>query len=132
MGRISITGPEPEVEGRQAFIDALSSAMVEGWNSLFALVLSKDDLDGSTDLVPPVRKVLDHRIVGYAGGASVTAVMDGDGLDFEEAAAALASLGRHLTTWSPELLEYTLQRVEVSRLDERWDEDNWLPPLNHT
>ncbi|MEY9889008.1 hypothetical protein ABIA35_002902 [Catenulispora sp. MAP12-49] len=130
LGRITITGPEPEVERRQHFIDALSTAMVEGWSSLFALVLSKDEMNGSTDLVAPVRKVLDHRIVGYSGGASVTAVMDGEGLDFEEAAAALASLGRHLTTWSPDLLEYTLQRVEVSRLEQRWDEENWLPPLN--
>jgi hypothetical protein len=69
--------------------------------------------------------------IGYSGGATVTAVLDGAGLHFEEAAAALASLGRQLTTWSPELLEYTLQRIEVSRLDQRWDENNWLPPLYH-
>lgn len=131
LGQITITGPEPEVERRQHFVDALSAAVVEGWSSLFALALSADDANDSAALVPPVRRVLDHRIVGYSGGASVTAVMDGDGLDFEEAAAALASLGRHLTTWSPELLEYTLQQVVVSRLDHRWDEDNWLPPPHH-
>jgi hypothetical protein len=130
LGRITITGPEPEVERRQYFVDALSAAMTEGWKSVFAVVLSTDDIKGSAVLVPAVRKVLDYRIVGYAGGAMVRAVLDGEGLDFEEAAAALASLGRHLTTWSPELLQYTLQRVEVSRLEQRWDQDNWLPPLN--
>lgn len=132
LGQITITGPEPEVERRQHFVDALSAALTEGWSSLFALVLSKDPLDrAKLGWDPPERKVLDHRIIGYSGGATVTAVLDGAGLDFEEAAVALASLGRHLTTWSPELLEYTLQRIEVSRLEQRWDEDNWLPPLDH-
>lgn len=131
LGQITITGPEPEVERRQHFVDALSAALTEGWTSLSALVVSKDDFDGpAADLVAPERNVLDHRIVGYAGGATVTVVLDGAGLDFEEAAAALVSLARHLTTWSPALLEYSLQRIEVSRLDQRWDEDNWLPPLD--
>lgn len=131
LGRITITGPEPKIERRQPFVDALSAAMTEGWRSLYAITLSTEDVkDPAVVREPPVRKVLEHRIIGYPGGAAVTAVLDGDGLDFEEAAAALASLGRHLTTWSPELLVYTLQRVEVSLLRERWDEDNWLPPLD--
>jgi hypothetical protein len=131
LGQITITGPEPEVERRQHFIDALSAAVTEGWSSLYAVALGTADVSSAAVIrEPPLRKVLDHRIVGYSGGARVTAVMDGDGLDFEEAAAALASLGRHLTTWSPELLEYTLQRIEICRLDQRWDEDNWLPPLD--
>ncbi|WP_194894917.1 hypothetical protein [Catenulispora pinisilvae] len=111
LGQITITGPEPELGRRQHFVDALAAAMTEGWRSL--------------------RKVLDHRIIGYPGGAVITVVLDGDGLDFEEAAAALASLGRHLTTWSPELLAYRLQQVEVAKLDHRWDEEHWLPPLDH-
>lgn len=111
LGQITITGPEPELGRRQHFVDALAAAMTEGWRSL--------------------RKVLDHRVIGYPGGAVVTVVLDGDGLDFEEAAAALASLGRHLTTWSPELLAYRLQQVEVAKLDHRWDEEHWLPPLDH-
>ncbi|MBS2533829.1 hypothetical protein KGQ20_13735 [Catenulispora sp. NF23] len=133
LGQITIAGPEPEVEveRRQHFVDALSAAVTQGWKSLFALVLSQGDLDGpASNLDPPVRKVLE-RIIGYAGGAAVTAVLDGDGLDFEEAAAALASLRRHLTTWSPELLKYALQRIEVSRLEQRQDENRWPPPLDH-
>ncbi|MEZ0107445.1 hypothetical protein ABH920_001437 [Catenulispora sp. EB89] len=131
LGRINITGPEPEVERRQHFVNALSSAMTEGWTSVFAVALSAGDVVGpAAGRVAPARKVLEHHTICYSGGATVTAVMDGDGLDFEEAAAALASLGRHLTTWSPELLQYTLQRVEISRLEQRWDEDHWLPPLD--
>ncbi|WP_194904602.1 hypothetical protein [Catenulispora rubra] len=131
LGRINITGPEPEVERRQHFVDALSAAMTEGWTSVFAVALSTADVIGSAaDRVPPVRKGLEHHVICYSGGATVTAVLDGDGLDFEEAAAALASLGRHLTTWSPELLQYTLQRVEISQLEQRWDDEHWLPPLD--
>lgn len=131
LGRITITGPEPEVKRRQHFVDALAAALTEGWSSL-ALGVSEEDVgDSEAGFDPPERNVLDHRIIGYPGGAAVTVVLDGDSLEFEEAAAALASLGRHLTTWSPELLEYTLDRVEVSRLVQPWDEDNWLPPLDH-
>ena len=54
-------------------------------------------------------------VVSYPRGAAIiTLVLAGGGLDFEEAAAALTSLGPHLTTWSPELLEYTLHKIEVS------------------
>ena len=92
MGRITITGPEPGVERQQHFVDALSTAMAEGWNLLFVL----EEPGGG--LEPPERKVLDHRIVGYSGGPTITAVLDGPWLGFEEAATSLASLGRHLTT----------------------------------
>lgn len=132
LGRITIAGPEPEMERRQDFVDALSTAMAEGWESLFALVLGKGDVEGQVvDWEVPERKVLDHRIVGYSGGATITAVLDGADLGFEEAAASLASLGRHLTVWSPDLLEYRLERIEISLLKQPWDEDNWLPPLDH-
>lgn len=132
LGHITISGPEPELERRQHFLDALSAAMTEGWSSPLTLILTEDTPDdGEPDWAAPERQVVEHRIIGYPGGAAVTVVMDGDNLDFEEAAAALASLGKHLTTWSPELLEYTLQQVEVSRLDQRWDDENWLPPLDH-
>ena len=109
LGQLAITGPEPEQQRRQRFVDALAAATES----------------------PPSPKVLDHRVTGHPGGAAVTVVLDGDGLDFEQASAALASLGRHLTTWSPELLEYTLHRVEVSKLEQRWNENDWLPPPEH-
>jgi len=131
LGQVIIVGPEPEPGRRQHFIDALGAAMAQGWDSPFARALSADDTgDSEPDRDRPARVVLEHRIFGYPGGATITAVLDGDSLEFEEAAATLASLGRHLTTWSPELLEYTLQQVDVSRLEQRWDEDNWLPPLD--
>jgi hypothetical protein len=107
--------------------------MTEGWSSLVAVALGEYGAEGSAaDWELPERRVLDHRIVGYPGGAAtITLVLAGDGLGFEEVAAALTSLGRHLTTWSPELLEYTLHKIEVSRMEQRWDQDNWLAPLDH-
>lgn len=131
LGQVIIVGPEPEPGRRQHFVDALGAAMAQGWDSPFAPALSADDTAASEpDRDRPARVVLEHRIFGYPGGATITAVLDGDGLEFEEAAATLASLGRHLTTWSPELLEYTLQQVDISKLEQRWDDDNWLPPLD--
>jgi len=107
------------VERQQHFLDALCTAIAEGWSSLFALILSEGDVKGQVvEWEAPERKVLDHRIVGYSGGATITAVLDGPGLGFEEAATSLATLGRHLTTWSPKLLKYRLQRIEISLLEQ--------------
>lgn len=105
--------------------------MAEGWRSLRVLAPGEDDLTASNpDLQPRDRKLVDYRTVGYQGGAMITALMDGEGLEFEEATAALTSLGRHLTTWSPELLEYSLQSVQIAKLGQGWNKDNWLRLLD--
>jgi hypothetical protein len=52
------------------------------------------------------------------------------GAEFEQVAPAVAVLGRHLTTWSPELLAYSVGEMSVARYDEPYDADNWLPPLD--
>ena len=91
------------------------------------------DLDADADGDHEVeRRVLDHRILGYPGGGFVLVVLGGDGLTFEEAALAAATLGRHLTSWSPGLMACSVDSVKVSPLDSPYDGEDWLPPIADT
>lgn len=114
LGQVTIVGPEPDPSRRQLLTDTSSAAIAHGRH--------RDR---------PERRVLEHRVIGHPGGAVITAVLDGEGLDFEEVATTFTSVGRHLTTQSPELREYTLRQIEVSKLEQRRGDDDWLPPLDH-
>jgi len=109
-------------------IEALSAALAAGWQSRWTVISRDDDFDdephgldtGGSDEAAD-RSVLDHRILGFPGGARLLVVLDGEGLTVEEALLAAAALGRHVTSWSPALLECAVKQVKVSLLDEPYD-----------
>lgn len=136
LADIVISGSHSDVDEVMPMIEALSAALEEGWRSRWTVIAGDDDLDdepddpetGESDEAVD-RSVLDHRILGFPGGARLLVVLDGEGLAFEEALLAAAALGRHVTSWSPGLLECVVEQVKVSLLDEPYDEENWLPPI---
>lgn len=152
LGSLTISGPQPDMDEVTRMTEALAQAVAAGWQSswvatgdfepeeLEEVYVDSDTLDPGEDpddeneievQVEQVEgSVLDHRVLGYPGGAFVLVVLDGQGLDFEQAALVVAALGRHLTTWSPGLLEYAVQEVKVSMIAKPYDEENWLPPLD--
>ncbi|GLZ80141.1 hypothetical protein Afil01_49480 [Actinorhabdospora filicis] len=120
---IEIAGPrEGEDEGAMV-TEAVLAAVEEGWRS--PRVIGDDGVP-----VPESDEddaVLDYRVLGYPGGAFIFVVLPDVGL--ESASLAAASLAHHVTTWSPGLLEYTVERLKVAPLAEPYDEENWLPPF---
>jgi hypothetical protein len=126
--RITISGPEPDTDGVSDMTDALADAIHAGWEA--PQIITADDEEDETphDIGDtPERTVLDYRVLGYPGGAIILVVLDGT--DLMEASAAITSLAQHLTTWSPGLLEYAPEEVEISRLNKPYDDENWLPPM---
>ncbi|WP_106131359.1 hypothetical protein [Pseudosporangium ferrugineum] len=124
---MTISGPEADDGAVSTLIDAVADAVKNGWDAPLVSVHDDESDDELSDDESPGGEVLDHRILGYLGGAIVLVVLDCD--DFMQASIVVASLARHLTTWSPALLEFTPSGLEISRLDEPYDEDNWLPPI---
>jgi hypothetical protein len=152
LGSLTISGPQPDMDEVTRMTEALAQAVAAGWQSSWVAtgdfepeeldeayvdsdtVLDPDDGPDDSEIEVQVEQVegsvLDHRVLGYPGGAFVLVVLDGEGLDFEQAALVVAALGRHLTTWSPGLLEYAVQEVKVSMIAKPYDAENWLPPLD--
>lgn len=137
-GKIQIVGPRPDADGTDQLTAALAAAVEQGWDA--PLVISGDNADGAEtggldaddledDLSGNSGSVLDYRVLGYPGGAFILVVLDGPDLAFEQASLATATLGRHLTTWSPALLDYRITEVQVVPVDEPHDPENWLPPI---
>ncbi|MBL7261585.1 hypothetical protein [Paractinoplanes lichenicola] len=125
MCRVTIAGPEADDGGVSTLIDAVADAVKNGWDA--PLVYDDESDDEMGDEESSGGEVLDHRILGYPGGAIVLVVLDCD--DFMQASVVIAALARHLTSWSPALLEYAPSGLEISPLDKPYDEDNWLPPI---
>ncbi|MEV0645896.1 hypothetical protein AB0I28_11600 [Phytomonospora sp. NPDC050363] len=118
---IEITGPRSDDEGT-AVAEAVLAAVEEGWRSPpIERDVEAEAAEGDTDTV------LDYRVLGYPGGAFVVVVLPDVGL--EAAALAAASLARHVVTWSPGLLEYSVGKLNIAPLDEPFDAENWLPPF---
>lgn len=131
---IAARGSGPGVDDVDQITDALAAAVEQGWESRWAVARDDRDEDGvlgpGDDGVSEVeRTVLDHRVLGYPGGGIVLVVLGGEGLRLEEAALAAATLGRHLTSWSPGLMACSVESVKVSPLDGPYDGQDWLPPI---
>lgn len=129
--RITISGPEPDVEGVTQMMDAVASAIEAGWEAPRIFVGDDDDTgipDESPDDDSPDGAVLDYRVLGYPGGAIILVVLDGD--DLMQTSVAITGLAQHLTTWSPGLLEYSPDEVTISKADEAYDGENWLPRID--
>jgi hypothetical protein len=125
--RVTISGPEADGGGVSTLIDAVADAVKNGWDAPLVSVHDEESDDELSDEESPGGEVLDHRILGYPGGAIVLVVLECD--DFMQASIVVAALAKHLITWSPALLEYAPNGLEISQLDEPYDEDNWLPPI---
>ena len=112
-------------------MDALANAIKAGWEAP-RIVVDEDGGPGLLDEPPgdgsPDGTVLDYRVLGYPGGAIILVVLDGGSL--MQTSVAITGLAQHLTTWSPGLLEYAPDEVEISRADEPYDGENWLPRLD--
>lgn len=136
LAKISVHGSGPGVDEADEITEVLAAAVGQGWETRWTAVHDNHPDDetfaGEPDEEPGSveRTVLDHRILGYPGGGLVYVVLGGDGLTFEEAALAAAELGRHITMFSPGLMACTVQSIQVSVLDDPYDDENWLPPLN--
>jgi hypothetical protein len=125
--RVTVSGPEAGDGGVSTLMDAIADAVKNGWDAPLVPVHDDEPDDDVSDEKSPGGEVLDHRILGYPGGAIVLVVLDCD--DFMQVSIVVAALARHLTTWSPALLAYAPTGLEISQLDEPYDEDNWLPPI---
>ncbi|MBR7826636.1 hypothetical protein KDK95_09995 [Actinospica sp. MGRD01-02] len=127
---ISGTGLNERESSRS--MEAIAAAIAEGWESRWSTFFDADDADGHAQADGPEeaeRVVLDEQIVGRPGSVDVQVVLGGPGLGLEEAALSATGLARHLTGWSPELLACTIASVQVSEVDQPYDENNWLKPL---
>jgi hypothetical protein len=137
LAEIAVSGSGPGVDEVDQITAALAAALEQGWESRWRVVRDDHDEDGDLDADGDgdhevERRVLDHRILGYPGGGFVLVVLGGDGLTFEEAALAAATLGRHLTSWSPGLMACSVDSVKVSPLESPYDGEDWLPPIADT
>ncbi|GIG70657.1 hypothetical protein [Phytomonospora endophytica] len=119
---IEITGPRTDDEGT-VVAQAVLAAVEEGWRS----PRIDREVEAETE-AEDADTVLDYRVLGYPGGAFVVVVLPDVGL--EAASLAAASLARHVVTWSPGLLEYSVGKLKVVPLDEPYDAENWLPPFD--
>lgn len=112
-------------------MDAVANAIEAGWEVPRIFTGEDDDtgiLDEPPDDESPDGTVLDYRVLGYPGGAIILVVLDGG--DLMQASVAITGLARHLTTWSPGLLEYSPDEVKISKVDEPRDGENWLPRID--
>ncbi len=125
LGEIKISGPHPGEDGVSQVTDAVAAAVEAGWQA--PRVTSADDDADPETAEEDGESLLDYRVLGYPGGAIIVVVLE-DG-DLEQTALAVAALAHHLTTWSPGLLAYSVEKVSISRLDKPYDADNWLPPI---
>jgi hypothetical protein len=111
-------------------MNAVSSAIEAGWDAP-RVVTDEDEEAGTPDDSSddsPDGAILDYRVFGYPGGAFIVVVLDGG--DLMQTSMAVTSLARHLTTWSPGLLEYSPDEVRISKIDKPCDSENWLPPVD--
>lgn len=120
---IEIAGPRAGEDEGAMVTEAVLAAVEEGWRS--PRVVGDDGVPAPQS--DDDDAVLDYRVLGYPGGAFIFVVLPDVGL--ESASLAAASLAHHVTTWSPGLLEYSVERLKVSPLAEPHDEENWLPPF---
>ena len=132
--RVTISGPEPDADGVDQMMDAVANAIEAGWSAPRIVVDSVDDdegtvtPDGPSDDDPLDGTILDYRVLGYPGGAIILVVLDD--VDLMQTSVAVTGLARHLTTWSPGLLEYSPDEISISKLDEPYGDGNWLPPVD--
>ncbi|WP_433435417.1 hypothetical protein [Nonomuraea sp. CA-141351] len=123
LGMIKISGADSGRVDTDRLMEAVATAIEVGWDS--PLVMSEDEPENEHEHGGAIQ---DYRVLGYPGGATIYVLLAGG--ELEQIAVAVAALGRHLTTWSPELLAYSVAEVSISRYDEPYDADNWLPPFD--
>ncbi|MFF5112197.1 hypothetical protein [Streptosporangium sp. NPDC000509] len=123
LGKITISSGDPAPVDVDRLMDTVAAAIQAGWDS--PRVIPEDEPDDEHEEGGSIQ---DYRILGYPGGAIIYVLLVG--AELEQAALAVAAFGRHLTTWSPELLAYSVAEMNVSRYDEPYDADNWLPPFD--
>jgi hypothetical protein len=124
--RVTISGPEPDAAGVSEMTDALADAVQAGWEAP-RLIASDDEAVHGVDEVSSDGAILDCRVLGYPGGATILVVLDGT--DLMQTSVAVTGLAHHLTTWSPGLLQYSADEVRISKIDKPRDDGNWLPPI---
>ena len=71
--------------------------------------------------------MLDYCVLGYPGGAIILLVLDSG--DLTHALLSITGLARHLSAWSPGMLEYTPSEIKVSMIHRPYEGAHWLPPL---
>jgi hypothetical protein len=123
--RVAISGREPDAAGVAQMMDAVSDAIQAGWEA--PRITGDEEEAGALEEDSAEGAILDYRVLGYPGGAFIVVVLDG--ADLMQASLAVTGLARHLTMWSPGLLEYSPDEVKISRIDMPYDDENWLPPV---
>lgn len=123
LGKITISSSDPGTVDADWLMDAVATAIEAGWDS--PRVISEHEPEDEHEEGGSIQ---DYRVLAYPGGVIICVLLVGG--EFEQVALAVAALGRHLTTWSPELLAYSIGEMSVSRYDEPYDADNWLPPFD--
>jgi hypothetical protein len=123
LGMIKIAGTDSGRVDTDQLMEAVAAAIEAGWDS--PLVMSEDEAENKHEHGGAIQ---DYRVLGYPGGAAIYVLLTGG--ELEQIAVAVAALGRHVTTWSPELLAYSVAEVSISRYDVPYDADNWLPPFD--
>jgi hypothetical protein len=127
--RVTISGPEPDADGVSQMMDAVANAIESGWAAPRVLADEDDDArppDDAADDDSPDGAVLDYRVFGYPGGAIILVVLDGG--DLMQTSAGITGLAQHLTTWSPGLLAYSPDEINISKIEKPYDDENWLRP----
>lgn len=130
--RVTISGPEPDADEVSQMMDAVASAIEAGWDA--PRISTGEDEDEATEIPDdrpeddaPDGTVLDYRVFGYPGGTIILVVLDGG--DLVQTSAGIAGLAEHLTSWSPGLLAYSPDEINISKIEKPYDAENWLPPI---
>lgn len=126
--RVTISGPEPDADEVSKMMDAVASAIEAGWDA--PRISTGEDEDEAAEIPDdaPDGTVLDYRVFGYPGGAIILVVLDGGGL--VQTSAGIAGLAEHLTSWSPGLLAYSPDEINISKIEKPYDAENWLQPVD--
>ncbi len=131
--RVMICGPEPDADEVSQMMDAVASAIEAGWDA--PRISAGEDEDEAAEIPDdrpeddaPDGTVLDYRVFGYPGGAIILVVLDGG--DMVQTSAGIAGLAEHLTSWSPDLLGYSPDEINISKIEKPYDAENWLPPID--
>ncbi|MEV0585426.1 hypothetical protein [Nonomuraea sp. NPDC050310] len=93
LGTIRLTGAPALAE----LTAALEAAAESGWEAPGGVI-----------------RIRDHRVLGHPAGATVELVLAGQHLELDQAAVALAALGRHLLSQSPGLPACTISALEIT------------------
>jgi hypothetical protein len=127
--RLDLANPEgkwfAEAEEGEPVADAAISTILEGF-SLGGELDAEDEEDPREDEDADDGGILDFRVLYASRHARVFAVVDAP--DWETAMRVGVSLARHVCMYSPQMLDWHLEALNVQQLAERFDGEHWLPP----